>query len=827
MLGLGTLALTLPLVLVLAAGSPQSAQASAPPDESPSTTAPPDHAPSGAASSDAATAAPAPAAPASPTATPAPPTSGPIASPTISSPSSNDLLSNGFTVRGSAEPSSSIQVSSSTQSDPLCITTAADDGAFSCSSSGLPNGPNVVLTVVQLVSGQPNQNTSVTVNVLNPPTLSSGAAGGVSTGYGTVRGTGFPGATITASGGGYSCSYTVDGRGTWACNLGSGIPSGSITVRATQATGWSNGISPASAPLTLQIDSDSPAPPAITSPTPGSTAQTTGSAVSGTGEDGALVTVFAGSFAACTATVHGTTWSCATGSVPAGNTSVSAIQQDAAGNVSDESAPFTVTFSATATPTPTGTAPGSTTPASGSPTPAGGAPNSSGTASPPGAPTDGSTPGTPGSPSATGGSGGSGSSGGAGGGSGSGSGGTDGSGPGAAGGGAPVAPGAADSPSIWAGATRFTSALQPVLGSSPSTTLLIALLVALALILLIAAPGRLLGAGLARLRGRDETRSRGALRSTAASTAKTIRSQGTQVSRSGTSSPGTRTRVSGIPAPTLGVHPSLGRRLTGRNRARNEFDTSPELLLNPWLAAVAAVIVSAGIGMLSGPIDSQPAYLRLLLAISIAFAALNAAAVLLPRVIAQRWLGISSNASFAPRYLLVAAGVALASRLLDLEPALLFGLVFSLSVAETASRTKRAQFAVLQLTALIVCGSLAWLTLVWVPAVGSAAAAIDPVATLTNEALTTLVLGAFGAAAMLVLPFGRLLGKSLFEWSKPAWFVSAVVSFTLLAAVLVPSFEHTGRGVAAAEIVLVGIGFAAVSVSVWAWLKFIAPVLGE
>ena len=263
------------------------------------------------------------------------------------------------------------------------------------------------------------------------------------------------------------------------------------------------------------------------------------------------------------------------------------------------------------------------------------------------------------------------------------------------------------------------------------------------------------------------------------------------------------------------------------SRSRTEFDTAPELKLNPWMLAGITVVVSAAIGMLSGPVFGQPAYLRLLVAISIAFAALNASAVLVPRLIARRRLSITSELVFAPRYLVIAAIVALLSRVFDLQPALLFGLVFALSVAETTSRTKRAQLAALQLATLAVCGSLAWLALTVIPVVGAAAASIDPLSTLANETLTTLVLGAFGAAALLALPFGRMPGRALFEWSRLIWFGSALVAFTLLAAVLVPSFEHVGSGLAVAQLVIVAVTFAAVSTSVWAWQRFVAPVLDE
>ncbi|RFA20043.1 hypothetical protein [Subtercola boreus] len=741
-----------------------------------------------------------PIAPVAPTPTPSPsdppaaPT--PIVAPQITSPAAGTLQSGSFVIAGTAEPNSRVQVSASTRSDPLCATTASSDGAFTCSTGTLPSAPGVVLRVVQLVDGHDNASDTVTVDVLNAPTVASGSASGISTGYGTVRGTALAAATVTASASGaagiFSCTVAADVSGAWACNLGDRIPSGTVQVRATQSTSWSRGPSAQSPAFALQIDSDAPAPPRVTSPTAGASAPASGTAFAGTGESGSLVTVFAGSFAACTAPVQNGVWGCEAGELATGTVAVSAIQQDPAGNVSAESAPVSVTFRAgSATPTPSATAPGgsTTTPGTGG----GGAPGSGASGAGSGATGSGSagtgtgttgSDGSSGSGSTGGGSGlgdapqtpGSGTSGASGGGTGgspSGDGGTTGA-PGGTGEdtSAPLSPLAADG--TWAGATRFTTTLQPVFGTAAGSNWLIAAAIALGVLALIAAPARLMAGAL-----------------------------------------------------SVAAHNRRGRRgtlLTGRNRPRDEFERAPQVSVNPRVLAAIALVASALIGMLSGPIESQPAYLRLLGAICIAFAVLNAVSVALPRVLGLRMLGLRSRIAFAPHYLAIAAVVMLASRAFAIEPALLFGLVLAIGPADGTSVRGRARFALLHLLSLVVLGGAAWAAATVLPA------ATTPASAFLTEVLNTIVLGSFGAAAVLVLPFGALAGRAVFAWSRTAWLAAALGCFTLLAAVLLPAAPSlavpaASSGLGATWVLIVAVGFAAVSLSVWTWVRFIAPAL--
>jgi hypothetical protein len=196
-----------------------------------------------------------------------------------------------------------------------------------------------------------------------------GGAIGQSTTSGLVRGTGYPGATVTARlATGQGCSFTADSSGAWACLLEGELRSGQEQITASQQTSFSAPeSSPASAPVSLVIDVDAPAAPVLAGPTAGSELSLSGSQYYGQGENDATVTVFAGAYSVCSAVVSGGTWSCAGSGVAAGTYTLRVVQQDAAGNVSQGSDPVEVRYgpvpvTATPTPTPTPTSTPSPTP---------------------------------------------------------------------------------------------------------------------------------------------------------------------------------------------------------------------------------------------------------------------------------------------------------------------------------------------------------------------------------------------------------------------------------------------------------------------------------
>lgn len=657
-----------------------------------------------------------------PTPTPSPDSTVVIATPVIERPAASELVGDAITFRGTAEPSAGIDLYSDAGGQPLCSVVANSSGVWACDVT-LESAPSVSVRAVQSVDGQTSE-TSVQIAVLNAPTA---GPGGGTVSSGTVVGAGLPGATVTAKVGGVSCTATVDSTGAWFCALPAGTTSGTYQLTASQVAPWSGGRSSASsAPTDLTIDVDAPAPPAVT--IPASPVSATGATFSGTGEDGATVTLFAGPHSLCQAVVAGGRWSCTSAAIDIGSYDVSAIQQDEAGNISTESTRVSVAFgtAVTATPAPT-------------PQPSSSAPEPAPTSTAPPTRPDGDLPAaSPEQPQAQ---------------------------PDAS----AEAP-TAVTPGGWSAATRFSAGMRPAFGSAGAIDWTLAFGIGLAMVALLAVPARLLAGTLRGL-------------------------------RSGPSLPGSR-----------------GARLTGRNRSRHqEFETAPALPWNTRVTGVFALIATATITVLSAPVADEPAYLRLLVAVALGIVAVNAVAVLVPRLLARWILDVSVDIRLRPIFLLVSVGATLLSRTLDLDPALVFGIVFGLALTAPASRRAQGRLAALQIGSLLVIGVTALLIS------GSFSGGAGTVGAFLAEFVNTVALASLGGAGFLLLPIADLPGRHILRWRRVVWLVLALAGFTLLAGVLSSALGGLGGGAGIILIALLSLVFAAVCVAVWLWVRFVRP----
>ncbi|HYG83253.1 MAG TPA: Ig-like domain-containing protein [Verrucomicrobiae bacterium] len=156
---------------------------------------------------------------------------------------------------------------------------------------------------------------------------------------------------------GESITLLIDGApiGTQLCSGGtytiaplSNLAEGNHVVTVT-STDIAGNVSAQSSGLTIVIDTIAPPAPVIASPTSGSVTNDTTPTVTGTGEDGAAVTVTdENNVALCSAVVSGGSWSC-TPTVPQteGNHTYKATQTDVAGNTSPQSSLVNVTIDTT------------------------------------------------------------------------------------------------------------------------------------------------------------------------------------------------------------------------------------------------------------------------------------------------------------------------------------------------------------------------------------------------------------------------------------------------------------------------------------------------
>ena len=331
----------------------------------------------------------------------------------------------------------------------------------------------------------------------------------------------------------------------------------------------------------------------------------------------------------------------------------------------------------------------------------------------------------------------------------------------------PVAPAPGGPSDNWGTPTAF-GAVIPTLASSVSPgSLLVALLLALVFIVLVALPLRLLSGA---LRGR-------------------------------------------IRLPSL--------QLTGRNHSRPR-GSSPALTvaapMNPWLAGAVPLAAAAGLILIAGGVDDQVRYLRLTAAVVLGLAVLNVVGVAISTRIASRGQAVSGRLRFVPLLMLAALFAALVSRVTDIHPPVIAGVLIGVGFTSTVGVRARAIVSLVEIGAATLLATVAWLFH------GLFASASGFLAMFVEETLATIALAGFGSVVVLVLPIATLPGRTVFEWSRPAWFATIMVVALLGAVVILGAGEASFPIIGA---VIVAGAFAALSVAVWGWLRFVDPVLAE
>jgi hypothetical protein len=727
--------------------------------------------------------------PGAPTASPARPVR-----PTIADP--GDITSATVRFSGTGTPGHELRVSgqgaTGSTGSAGCSATVRGDGAWSCLAA-VRSGPQQVFTVRDVSAPGLGSATTPTSDVIVPPVVTTSRPTS-----GPVSGTGRPGSTVSVAVSGSTAerTTTVGRDGRWTVSLGGSSSSAGkdarLTVTATQTASTAGGYrsdlrSAASAPVTITLDRTAPAAPRISSPSAGDRFRAQPVTVSGTGEPGAVLTVYVDRAPVCRADVAASgRWSCSTAgsTLRPGARALTAAQQDAAGNFSATSSPVRVTV-ATGADTGDGS--------SATPGGAGSGPDGSGGAGT-GAGTGGSTGGGTGTGTNGGdhsGNGGSGAGSGTGHGHGHGTGtdgggygtghGTDGvsgaagsgsGGSGTAGGGTTgtgTLPGTGPGRGLdwsgpagdWTASTSYDTTVPTIQSAFSWRTVLVATAVAAGFLVLVAGPLALV-AGAAR----------GRLRS-----------------------------------------PFAG--LLGRNRPHDERRRGD--VLPTWASITVAVLVVGLCTILGVGVSLEARYVRLAVAVL-----LGAAVLATTVVLASRWAAGPDRRTVGFRvspWLVLAALVACAvTRSFDLSPALVVGAVL-VPVGRPDAGT-----ATLRLGSSIVAGarSATWrsVALLVVAAVGWVLHSVTPGSgfwvSFVSEFAITLCLGGLGAVVTTLLPVAGSAGQTLFAQSRGRYVAIAAVAVALAAAV---SSGAAGTHVSPVALVVVAGACTAGAAASWLWQR--------
>lgn len=710
---------------------------------------------------------PAPAAPSpTPSRAPTPPTTGTPTPPTIADP--GDITTDLGRFSGRATPGHGVRVADpAVPSASVCRTTTRPDGSWSCVGT-VHSGPAQVFTVLDTTSSSLPGADAAPSDVIVPPTVDTGQPT-----TGAVTGTGRAGATVTVARAGTTAvrTATVGPTGTWhvAWGVGPGAPAdGAVTVTATQTASTADGYrsdlrSATSAPRTITVDRTAPAAPRILTPSADDETTAQPVRIAGTAEVGTIVTAYVDDVAVCRSEVSADgSWSCRVADVlRAGSHRVTAGAQDVAGNTSRTSTAVVVRVPGS--PTATGSrAPGTSSDPSAGTGPTSGV-----------GPTAGDDPGRPGG-SDTGHSGstdgptGGGASGPAGPGT------PDSDDPtsagalpsgGAGGGGHPDWSGPAGD---WTVATSYDHAVPTIQSSFSWRTLAIATGVAVAFLLLVAGPVRVLA---------------GAVR---------------------------------------GRLPSRASRFTGRNRPRSER-TRGDDALPVWGSVAVAVTLAGVLALLGTGIALEARYVRLALGVLAGVGVLTAGVVL-----ATRWAAGTDRHTVTHRvspWLVLAAVVASGlTRTLDLSPALVVGVLLvpvgrtdvdTAAIRIGAGLAACARSATWRSVTLLVLAGAGWVLHSVVPGSGF-------VGSLVSEFASTLCVGALGSLVVTLLPLRGSAGAALASVSRSRYAGLAAVAVGLAAAVY---SGPTGTHVPVAAMTVGAAVVVAAAVGVWSWSRFRGPAL--
>ncbi|MGY6498286.1 MAG: hypothetical protein ACXIUP_08665 [Microcella sp.] len=254
-----------------------------------------------------------------------------------------------------------------------------------------------------------------------------------------------------------------------------------------------------------------------------------------------------------------------------------------------------------------------------------------------------------------------------------------------------------------------------------------------------------------------------------------------------------------------------GFRLTGRNRGVADDDNP---VLPGWLVTVGVLGGATLVAALSGGIDLEVRYLRLMAAIGAALLVLNLVAVVIPARVAGRLTSAVVTERLLPSMLVVATITALLSRAWELRPPILVGVLVATTIVGLVPRAARTGVAIAQTSGVAIVALAGWAVHdLLSPAVGFWA-------NLAAEGAAALALGGFGSIVLLLLPVGPFPGRTLYAISRPGWAVVTVVTAAVGSAVAVsgPSFPIVGLAGAAAA-------FGAVCLAIVAWTRWVEPSL--
>jgi hypothetical protein len=248
----------------------------------------------------------------------------------------------------------------------------------------------------------------------------------------------------------------------------------------------------------------------------------------------------------------------------------------------------------------------------------------------------------------------------------------------------------------------------------------------------------------------------------------------------------------------------------------NAFSDRVQRRIGPTASLIAVIALVAAVSSFVDPNAGFTAStLRLGLAIAISLLVVNLLGGLLLRSAAQRWFAVDVVPRILPAAIFLTLATVLLSRLFEVAPGLLFGLVLGTQLARELKRHESGRLAAFVTTVLLGLGLGAWLLYGASVSLGSAEPGFAEL--LWRETLVAITVESLSALVITLLPIMFMDGREIWRWSKPAWAGLTAVALVIFVVIVLPMPSSWAEASGPlAQSVLLFVGFMALTAVIWA-----------
>jgi len=242
--------------------------------------------------------------------------------------------------------------------------------------------------------------------------------------------------------------------------------------------------------------------------------------------------------------------------------------------------------------------------------------------------------------------------------------------------------------------------------------------------------------------------------------------------------------------------------------------TTARLLLAVALVALISAFLNPD---LSVSLEGLAVYLGFLLAIGIVLVSFELPGLLVHR----RMLGETGRLRVLPWAIVIAAVFVLVSRVVQLQPGYLYGVVLGVIFLQAATQRDEGREAAAGAAWTLVVAVVAWLGLGWVRGLGLPEG--DLVGIGLETALAAVVVAGLEAVSFGLMPFRFMPGWVIYRWRRPVWAVLFVLSvFAFIHVLIGPNAGYLSELSISALMAALGVFafFGAFSILFWAYFRF-------